>query len=473
MHVLREVYGADATYLPELQWRTGAPTPAEEFMIHEALEKVLAGEDLTRSELSAVLEEGSSGHATVVQFAALFTALLMKGMTKDEQAAIEEEQRRQAVRPHVSPATCVSGTESAGSQSLDLALVTQFIVGGHDLSRREAEGAMEAILSGHVDDASIASFLAALRFKGETVDEVVGFAKAMRRHATPIFPAGNAPKNEVLVDTAGTGGDGAGTFNISTAAAFVIAGAGVPVAKHGNRSFSSRCGSADVLEALGAKIEIAPARVARSIEEVGIGFMFAPAMHSATRHAMPVRRELRVRTVFNLLGPLTNPAGASVQIVGVYEPSLTELVAQALGELGVRRAFVFHGAEGLDEISISGETYISELRDGSVRNYTVRPEDFGLRRWPLDEIRGGDARRNAEIILRIFAASSHHHANGAHREIVLANSAAALVAAGRATDLLDGVRLAAESIDSGAAREKLEAFIAFTQHEGEHATSGS
>ena len=442
-------------------------------MILEALEKVLAGEDLSRSELSAVLEEVSTGRATVVQFSALFTALSMKGMTKDEQAVIEEEQRRQMLDSADSPAACASGTETASSQSVDLAQVTLLIVAGHDLSRREAEGAMEAILSGHVQDASIASFLAALRFKGETVDEVVGFARAMRRHATPIFPAGHAPKNEVLVDTAGTGGDGAGTFNISTAAAFVIAGAGVRVAKHGNRSFSSRCGSADVLEALGAKIEIAPARVARSIEEVGIGFMFAPAMHSATRHAMPVRRELRMRTVFNLLGPLTNPAGASVQIVGVYEPSLTELVAEALGELGVRRAFVFHGAEGLDEISISGNTYISELRDGSVRNYTVAPEDFGLRRWPLDEVRGGDAERNAEIILRVFTPSSHHHANGAHREIVLANSAAALVAAGRATDLLDGVRIAAESVDSGAAREKLESFIAFTQREGERASSGS
>lgn len=442
-------------------------------MIHEALEKVLAGEDLSRSELSAVLEEVSTGRATVVQFSALFTALSMKGMTKDEQAVIEEEQRRQVLDSPDSPAACASGTETASSQSVDLAQVTLLIVAGHDLSRREAEGAMEAILSGHVQDASIASFLAALRFKGETVDEVVGFARAMRRHATPIFPAGHAPKNEVLVDTAGTGGDGAGTFNISTAAAFVIAGAGVRVAKHGNRSFSSRCGSADVLEALGAKIEIAPARVARSIEEVGIGFMFAPAMHSATRHAMPVRRELRMRTVFNLLGPLTNPAGASVQIVGVYEPSLTELVAEALGELGVRRAFVFHGAEGLDEISIFGNTYISELRDGSVRNYTVAPEDFGLRRWPLEEVRGGDAQRNAEIILHVFGPSSHHHANGAHREIVLANSAAALVAAGRATDLFDGVRIAAESVDSGAAREKLESFIAFTQREGERASSGS
>jgi anthranilate phosphoribosyltransferase len=347
------------------------------------------------------------------------------------------------------------------------------IVADQDLTRAEAEAAMEDILAGRASDALIAGLLTALRIKGETVDEVVGFAKAMRRHATPIFPAGRIANNEVLVDTAGTGGDAAGTFNISTAASFVIAGASVRVAKHGNRSVSSRCGSADVLEALGARIDLAPDRVARSIEEIGIGFMFAPAMHAATRHAMPVRRELRMRTVFNLLGPLTNPAGASVQIVGVYQTSLTELVARALGELGVRRAFVFHGAEGLDEISISGETYISELRDGSVRSLTVTPEDFGLRRWPTEEIRGGDANRNAEIILRIFGPSSHHHANGAHREIVLANSAAAFVAAGRATDFLDGVRVAAESIDSGAARAKLEEFIAFTQKDSDRALSGS
>jgi anthranilate phosphoribosyltransferase len=347
------------------------------------------------------------------------------------------------------------------------------VVADEDLTRAEAESAMEDILAGHASDALIAGLLTALRIKGETVDEVVGFAKAMRRHATPIFPLGHARADEPLVDTAGTGGDARGTFNISTAAAFVIAGAGVRVAKHGNRSFSSRCGSADVLEALGARIDLAPERIARAIDEIGIGFMFAPAIHAATRHAMPVRRELRMRTVFNLLGPLTNPAGASVQIVGVYDPSLTELVARALGELGVRRAFVFHGADGLDEISISGDTSISELRDGTVRSYTVTPEDFGLRRWPLEEVRGGDAKHNAEIIVRIFGPSAHHHANGAHREIVLANSAAALVAAGRATDLLDGVRVAAESIDSGAARKKLEAFIAFTQREGERALSGS
>src|SRR5579864_8776530 len=218
------------------------------------------------------------------------------------------------------------------------------IVAGEDLSRVEAEAAMEEILTGAASEAHIAGLLVALRMKGETVDELVGFATAMRRHAEPIFFGNHALALEALVDTCGTGGDASGTFNVSTAAAFVVAGAGVRVAKHGNRSISSRCGSADVLEHLGVKIDMAPERVGHSIEEVGIGFLFDPAMHAATRHAMPVRRQLRMRTIFNLLGPLTNPAGASAQVVGVYAASLTELLARALGELGVRRAFVVHGA---------------------------------------------------------------------------------------------------------------------------------
>jgi anthranilate phosphoribosyltransferase len=339
------------------------------------------------------------------------------------------------------------------------------IVGGEDLSRVEAEAAMEQILSGRASDAQIAALLTALRMKGETVDELVGFAAAMRRHATPIFPAAFARAEEALVDTCGTGGDRSGTFNVSTAAAFVVAGAGVRVAKHGNRSISSHCGSADVLEQLGVRIDLPPERITAAIEEIGIGFLFAPAVHAATRHALPVRRELRMRTVFNLLGPLTNPAGASAQVVGVYDESLTELMARALGELGVRRALVVHGADGLDEISISGETRISELRDGVVRNYTVTPEDFGLHRSPLEAIRGGDARHNAEIIHKIFGRSMLYRPHGPYRDITLANSAAALVAAGRAGDFLEGVRLAAKSIDTGAARDKLEALVAFSQAE--------
>jgi anthranilate phosphoribosyltransferase len=287
----------------------------------------------------------------------------------------------------------------------------------------------------------------------------------MRRHASLVFSTLRLPPGGVLVDTAGTGGDARGTFNISTAAAFVIAGAGVHVAKHGNRAFTSRCGSADVLEELGVRMDLAMERVARAIEEIGIGFLYAPAAHTAMRHAMTARRELKVRTVFNLLGPLTNPAGASAQVVGVYDASLTDLLARALGELGVRRAFVVHGADGLDEISISGETYIAEMRDGAVRSYTVAPEDFGLSRAPLESIQGGDAKHNAQIIKHVLGHRDASHEHGPHRDIVLANSAAALVAAGRATDFLDGVRLAAESIDSGAARAKLDALVAFSQEE--------
>ena len=331
---------------------------------------------------------------------------------------------------------------------------------------------MEDILAGRASDALIAGLLTALRIKGETVDEVVGFAKAMRRHATQIFPRARTPCG-IAGRYCRNRRRRARHFNISTAAAFVIAGAGVRVAKHGNRSFSSQCGSADVLESLGAKIDLAPAHVARAIEEIGIGFMFAPAMHAATRHAMPVRRELRMRTVFNLLGPLTNPAGASVQIVGVYEPSLTELVARALGELGVRRAFVFHGADGLDEISISGDTCISELRDGAVRR--LHGHARGFRIAPLADRRNSRRRREAQRgnhsphFWPVVAPSREWRAPR-NRAREFCGSARC---GGRATDFLDGVRVAAESIDSGAAREKLEAFIAFTQREGERALSGS
>jgi anthranilate phosphoribosyltransferase len=348
------------------------------------------------------------------------------------------------------------------------------LIKGEDLSRADAQAAMEQILSGQASSEQIAALLIALRIKGETVDEVVGFALAMRRHATPIFPAGRKHPHEVIVDTCGTGGDARGTFNISTAVAFVVAGAGVRVAKHGNRSTGSRCGSADVLEALGVKIELPPERVAESIEQIGIGFLYAPAMHAATRYAIPARRELRVRTVFNLLGPLTNPVGASAQIVGVYDASLTEFVAQTLGELGVHRALVVHGADGLDEISISGETSIAELRDGAVRSYTVVPEDFGLRRAPLEASHGGDAAHNAEIIRKVLGSASHRREHGPHRDVVLANAAGALVVAGRAADFLDGVRLATESIDSGAASAKLEALVAFSQFAaGRHSQSAT
>jgi anthranilate phosphoribosyltransferase len=429
-------------------------------MIHEALTKVIAGQDLSRDELEATIAELYSGTATHAQFSALFTALLMKGMTKEEEAVVEQQRQR---RRSGEPVARSIGYDVSGGP-LPLGILVQLVLGGgDDLSRKEAENAMEEILSGRATDSEIASLLAALRFKGETVDEIVGFATAMRRRATPIFPSGHSLSGEALVDTCGTGGDVSGTFNISTAAAFVVAGAGVRVAKHGNRSISSRCGSADVLEQLGARIDLPPDRIARSIEEVGIGFLFAPSMHASTRHAMAARRELKMRTVFNLLGPLTNPSGASAQVVGVYDAAATELMARALGELGVRRAFVVHGADGLDEISISGETHISELRNGAVQNYDVTPEDFGLDRAPLGAILGGDAQQNAEIIHKILGRSLVYREHTPQRGIVLANAAAALVAAGRAADFRDGVRVATESVDSGAAREKLEAFVAFTQ----------
>ncbi len=334
---------------------------------------------------------------------------------------------------------------------------------GADLTRAEADGVMEQILSGGATDAQIMQLLAALQMKGETVEELVGFATAMRRHATKIFPRDYARHGEPLVDTCGTGGDAKGTFNVSTAAAFVVAGAGVRVAKHGNRSISSKCGSADVLEELGVRIDLEPGQVARCIDEIGIGFLFAPAMHAATRHAMRARREMRGRTVFNLLGPLTNPAGASAQVAGVYAASFTELMARALGELGVKRAFVVHGADGLDEISIGGETCVAELRNGAVRSYTVIPEDFGLPRAPLENILGGDAKHNAQIIHKVLGRASLQHEHGPRRDIVCANAAAALVASGRASDWLDGLRISTESIDSGAAAERLEALVAFTQ----------
>lgn len=326
---------------------------------------------------------------------------------------------------------------------------------GRSLARHEAEAAMEQLLSGRASDAQIVALLAALRAKGETVEELVGFAAAMRRHAQPVFDPGRRPDG-MLVDTCGTGGDAKGTFNISTAAAFVVAGAGVRVAKHGNRSFSSNCGSADVLEALGLPLDVPPGRVGAAIEQVGIGFLFAPAVHTAMRHAAAARRQLGGRTVFNLLGPLTNSVGARAQVLGVFAVRFAESLARALAALGVERAFVVHGADGLDEISLSAETYVAEVREGAVQSYSVIPEDFGLRRAPLETLAGGDAAQNAGIIVRLLEGEP-----GPRRDIVLANAAAALVAAGRARDFREGARIAAESIAAGAAREKLQALIAF------------
>jgi anthranilate phosphoribosyltransferase len=332
------------------------------------------------------------------------------------------------------------------------------------LSREEARAVMGELLAGKATDAQVAALLVALHMKGETVEEIVGFAEAIRAAAQPLSNADgtaldvSGTEREALVDTCGTGGDASDTFNISTATALTIAGAGVRVAKHGNRGITSRCGSADVMEALGVNITIPPPRIADCLREVGIAFMFAPAMHSATRHVQPARKELRpLRSVFNLLGPLTNPARASAQVVGVYSEDLVEKLAQALKLLGLQRALVVHGKDGLDEISISGPTKIGEVRGEWVRVYEVTPEQFGLERAPMSAILGGDLKTNADIIWKLLDGEK-----SPRRDIVLMNAAAALVAAGRADSLADGMPLAVQSIDTGAARSKLGALVEFT-----------
>jgi anthranilate phosphoribosyltransferase len=338
------------------------------------------------------------------------------------------------------------------------------LVERRDLTRIEAAAAMEAIMSGAATNAQIAAFLTALRMKGETVEELIGFAQVMRQKAVRVrtrsteAAALTGTDREMLIDTCGTGGDASGTFNVSTATAFVVAGAGLKVAKHGNRSASSLCGSADVVETLGVSLDLTPPQVARCVDEIGIGFLYAPLLHTAMKHVMAARREMGIRTVFNLLGPLTNPASANAQVIGVASAQLTEPLARVLAELGTLRAFVVHGADGLDEISNTGESRLSEVREGLVRTFTVRPEDFGLPRATMQDLKGGDRQQNAQIIREILARE-----DGPRRDIVLMNAAAALVAGGRATELKDGVQLAAQSIDSGAARERLDRLVAFSQ----------
>jgi anthranilate phosphoribosyltransferase len=338
------------------------------------------------------------------------------------------------------------------------------LVDRRDLSRIEAAAAMEAIMSGAATNAQIAAFLTALRMKGETVEELIGFAQVMRQKAVRIRVhddevAGlTGTDREMLIDTCGTGGDATGTFNVSTATAFVVAGSGLKVAKHGNRSVSSMCGSADVVETLGINLDLTPQKVARCIDEVGIGFLYAPLLHTAMKHVMAARREMGIRTVFNMLGPLTNPASANAQIIGVYSPTLTEPLARVLAELGTVRAFVVHGADNLDEISNTGESRVSEVREGMVRSYTVRPEDFGVPRATIGELMGGDREENARIIRAILDGEA-----GPKRDIVLMNAAAALVAGAKARDLKEGVGLAAHSIDSGAALRKLEALVGLSR----------
>jgi anthranilate phosphoribosyltransferase len=325
-----------------------------------------------------------------------------------------------------------------------------------DLSEEAMAEMIGAIFSGEVTDAQIGAFMGALATKGETFAELAGAARAMRRKALRIQTGA-----DTVVDTCGTGGDGAGTFNISTTSAFVVAGAGVTVAKHGNRSVSSQCGSADVLEALGVNLNVAPEVVEEAMREIGIGFLFAPLFHGAMKYAMRARREVGVRSIFNMLGPLTNPAAANVQLLGVFAPELTEMFAEALRRLGARRAMVVHGHDGLDEISVCAPTRVSELKDGMIRTYDIQPElYFGDLAEPED-LAGGDPSQNAAILREILAG-----AKGPRRDVVLINAGAALVCAGKARRIEDGIQLAGEVIDSGAALAKLDALVRYTRENG-------
>ncbi len=325
----------------------------------------------------------------------------------------------------------------------------------HDLSRDEARETMAVIMSGEATDAQIAGFLVALRAKGETADEIAGCAEAMREHVLRVHP-----KRSDLVDVVGTGGDGANTYNISTAAALVTAAAGAAVAKHGNRAASSQTGAADVLEALGFELELAPQRIERSIDELGFGFLFAQAHHPAMKHAAPVRRELATRTVFNVLGPLTNPAGARALVLGAYSPELARTLADALVQLDATRAYVVHGAGGIDELSPCGANLVCEVAAGRVTEYELDPLDLGIERCDPDELRGGDPQRNAAALRAVLAG-----ADGGHRSAVILNAAGAIAAAGHAEDLRAGIALAREAIDSGNAATRLADLVEFSQTE--------
>ena len=328
------------------------------------------------------------------------------------------------------------------------------LLDGTQLARAEARAVMDEIMRGEATSAQIGGFLIALRAKGETADEITGCAEAMRDHVLAV-----RPQRDDLVDTAGTGGDSAHTINISTAAALVAAAAGAAVAKHGNRAVSSACGSADVLEALGFTLEQEPQRIAKSIDELGFGFLFAPSHHPAMRHAAGVRKELATRTVFNVLGPLTNPAGARAQVVGVYAPELVRTIAEVLARLGSRRAYVVHGGGGIDELSPVGPNLVAEVVDGEVVERRLDPEaELGIPRCSIDDLRGGSPAENAEAIRQVFAGGQ-----GGRRDAILLNAAGAIAAGGHAADLREGLEVARRTIDSGAARERLELLIAFSQ----------
>lgn len=329
------------------------------------------------------------------------------------------------------------------------------VVEGHNLTREEAALAMDLIMEGHATPSQIAALLVALHTKGESVEEITGFAEKMREHAVNIFPRATD-----LVDTCGTGGDASGTFNISTLAAIIAAAAGVPIAKHGNRSITSRSGSADLLSALGVRIDLEPERVEECINQTGFGFIFAPTFHKAMKFAAPTRKEIGISTVFNILGPLTNPARASAQLLGVFHHELTEIMAEVLTNLGVKRALVVHGSDGLDEISLTEKTKITELNNGKIKGYFIKPEDFGLVRRSLSDLRGGSPEENAEIALNIL----NNEDKGGKRDIVLLNAAAALYVGGRAESLADGLVAARNALESGAAAAKLEEIVKFTNH---------
>lgn len=341
------------------------------------------------------------------------------------------------------------------------------IVEKKDLTEQEAMTVMDEIMNGEATEAQIGAFITALRIKGESVEEITGCAKVMREHATPIRIAGNGIVDmdrddinidrETIIDTCGTGGDRTNTFNISTASAFVVAGAGLKVAKHGNRSVSSLCGSADVVETLGVNLNIPPSEVEKCLNEVGIGFLFAPLLHGAMKYAAGPRKQIGIRTIFNILGPLSNPAKATAQVLGVYSEHLCEIMAKVLGNLGVKRAMVVHGKDAIDEISITGPTRIAELKDGQVKSYDISPEQFGMKAVTLADIRGGNAQENAQIILNILKGEK-----GAKRDIVLLNAAAAIYVGGKADTLEKGVKIATESIDSGKAMGKLELLKKYT-----------
>jgi len=326
------------------------------------------------------------------------------------------------------------------------------VVAKTDLTEAEAEGVMREIMQGEATDAQIAAYITALRIKGETVEEITGSARVMREKAVPI-----KLDAKYQIDTCGTGGDMSHTFNISTTVAFVVAGAGVTVAKHGNRSVSSKSGSADVLQALGVNIEIPSHRVEECMKEVGIGFLFAPMMHLAMKYAIGPRREIGIRTIFNVLGPLTNPAKVTSQIMGVYAAELTSSLARALGNLGAHHAFVVHGMDGLDEITITDKTKVSELRDGKVMDYLIHPSDFDMSCGKAEDLKGGDAKENAAITVEVLKGRK-----GTRRDIVLLNAAAGLFASGQSADFREGIKNAADAIDSGAAFKKLEQLRVFT-----------